>query len=171
MSIYTESGIQINLTKYPHLRLKDCEDYKLISKFYFKEVDFIWWNPQEKCLYLSDFKDFRDVQSGAKIDRIIPNLADKSMHVLALLCSIWLNTEGSREIASFFGSNLPPEALRKSEVKIIHVINCPPVFDMHFSSVNSEFMSRFSAFSTLFDIKTSLILPIGSAKKYFDVFI
>lgn len=170
MSIYTESGIRINLSNHPHLRLKDCQGYKSISEFFFKEVDFIWWSSEESCLYLSDFKDFSDAQSTKKIDNVISNLVDKSAHVLTILSSIWLNTKGSSEIAEFFRLHLPQVALGRVEVKVVHIINCPSIFDMHFSAVNSAFMKRFGAYSQLFDIQTSLVLPIGKARQYFDVF-
>ncbi len=171
MSIYTESGIRINLTNYPHLRLKNCQVYeKDLSVFYFKEVDFIWWNPNENCLYLSDFKDFADVQSAGRIEKVIPNLIDKSIHVLGLISSVWLQMEGSQEIAGFFREHLPEDALIKVELKIIHIINCPPIFDMHFSAVNSKFMERFGAYHKLYDIETSLVLPIGKAREFLDVF-
>lgn len=170
MSIYTESGISINLSKYPHLRLKDCEGYQSISEFFFKEVDFIWWSQQDNCLYLSDFKDFSNAQSRSKIEKVIPNLVDKTVHSLTVLSTIWLNTNGASDITKFFKEHLPQTVLTKVEVKIIHVINCASIFDMHFSAINSAFMQRFGAFHKLFDIETSLILPISKAQQYFDVF-
>jgi hypothetical protein len=171
MSIYRESNITINLTNYPHLRLKDCRLYKEeLSQSFFKEVDFIWWNPNEKCLYLSDFKDFSTVQSTNKISKVIPNLVDKSIHVLNILTSIWLETKGSQELTHFFKQYLPEQTVKKTSIKIVHIINCDSIFDMHFAAINSEFMSRFGAFSILFDIETSIVLPIGRAKKLLDVF-
>lgn len=59
MAAYTETGITIDLTNFPHCRLKDCEQHKELSHYFFKEADFMWWDPQENCIYTLTSKTCR----------------------------------------------------------------------------------------------------------------
>lgn len=165
MAAYTETGITIDLTNFPHCRLKDCEQHKELSHYFFKEADFMWWDPQENCIYISDFKDLSEMTKGKDIEKLVPNLVEKSVHVLTVLASTWLGCERGKPYRDFF-----PEPFRaKQKVKIAHVVKCPAAFNAYFGAVNTQFRSRFYAFEFLFDVEEALVLNIENARKYLPV--
>lgn len=162
MSKYRESGISIDLTNHPHCRLKDCKLHQELSHYYFKEADFIWWDAATDCIYISDFKDLSQMKKEKDIQDLIPNLVQKSIHVLSVFSSVWLQFEGGKPYSAFF----PAPLKVKQKIRIMHIVNCPPEFNAYFSFVNTQFRSRFYAFEHLFDIDEALILNLENARKY-----
>ncbi|MEQ1744601.1 MAG: hypothetical protein ABMA02_04190 [Saprospiraceae bacterium] len=102
---------------------------------------------------------------GKDIERLVPNLVEKSIHVLAVLTSSWLDCEGGKPFCDFF----PEPFQARQKVKIAHVVKCPPAFNAHFGFINSQFRSRFYAFEFLFDVEEALVLNIENARKYLPV--
>ena len=56
---YTESGITIDLPdEIEFFCFENCEGYRILSGYHFKEMDIGWYDSSENTLYLVELKDF-----------------------------------------------------------------------------------------------------------------
>jgi hypothetical protein len=167
-NIYTEGAINIDLSAYSHFRFETCEGYRNISGANIKEIDFGWWNDDEECLYLLEIKDYTaNPNRIVKKDEsrvLIENLWKKSVDVIVMLSSVWLDNIGSREIKSC----LPIHVQRKCKIKIFHLLKCDKSLEPHLSPINDKLKDRFRGYKQLYEnILTFKIISARQAEKIF----
>lgn len=166
---YVESGIEVDLGKFSHCRFEICPGYQSIKGDNIKEIDFGWWNEDEKCFYLLELKDYSNIPGKLKenSEKLLENLWKKSLDMVIMLAAVWLKTGGSSNITSCF----PPEAVTNSKcrIKIFHLINCTTNSEPHLLWLNDKLKNKFKGYQKLFDnIRMCKIISIRKAENMFD---
>jgi hypothetical protein len=133
-----------------------------------KEIDFGWWNSEEKCLYLLELKDYTSVQASLedreKSEKLIHTLWKKSLDVMIMLSAVWLNSEGSRDIKPCFQAGMNKECT----IRIYHLINCDKTFEPHLLPLNTRLINCFKGYRRLFDnIRAFRIISARQAERIF----
>lgn len=147
-SKYVESGMIVDLSAFPHFRFEDCKAHQRLH--HIKEIDFGWWNKNEKCLYLLELKSLNKVKAEYRLNKahqFIDNLWKKSIDVLTILTAVWLENNGANEIKNC----LPQQIHQKCNMRFYHLINCNIAFEPHLPFVNDTLKQRFRGYCRLFE--------------------
>ena len=165
-ALYTESGMKVDLSEFSHFRFETCAAHRALNGI--KEIDFGWWDDDEKCIILLELKGLHKVRKDKRPEKaamFLDNLWKKSLDVVTMLSAVWLKTKGSNGIKKC----LPEEVHKKREIKIYHLINCEPAFEPHLMTLHTKLRQKFSGYLSLFDniIKFQVISSRQAEQKIF----
>ena len=166
---YTESGITIDLPEeIEFFCFENCEGYRMLSGYHFKEMDIGWYNPSEDILYLIELKDFtsKNIREKEIAKQVVFDLIKKSIDSIAMIMAVKADTPYS----SFIRPCLPPSfKVSTSKITIIHIINCSEDKKTDIQFLRDKFQEHFAAYKKLFAIKHCTVVSVEQAKKFLPV--
>ena len=160
MSIYTESGLTVNLTGYVHHRFQDLQAYKKLSGQHIKEMDFFWLEPvgadqpDTDTLIGLELKGYD--QTAFDVEKLLANLLQKVKDSLAMLHAAWLNTG----VGATLKQQLPVDYSSyrtQRKIKLIMLINASSAQSSQLSALRAQFKNKVKGIENLYGVQTSLV--------------
>jgi hypothetical protein len=93
MRVYRESNLEVVLPVNEEFRFGDCPAYRTLSGANLKEMDFGWWDAENKTLWLMEVKDYSQLalEERLPID-LFDTFVNKATDSLMMLASAWFGS-------------------------------------------------------------------------------
>ena len=160
---HTENGITVNFPDTNYFQYEGCPAYITIKGQGVCEMDFVWWQRADNTLWMIELKGFYDrtnplheppdLSNDAKIEKILKNLYDKSVHTLCMVENNRVNT------ASCHGFPITMH----TRYKIIHLVSVHPSHELYLQPLSDKLKLRLATFRALYNVSSVAIVSYQRA--------
>ncbi|AYL93915.1 hypothetical protein [Mucilaginibacter celer] len=149
MPFLTESNITLTFPDANGLRIANCNGYKALSGFSFKEMDACWYEQNSNTYWLFELKDF----SSAALDKksIEERSWDIAKKAYDSLC-FFLSSKNQYPFAVDIDPCLPYVPDVNTEFKFVTIIHCDSSQRAGVQLINEKFRNKFKPYAELFNI-------------------
>lgn len=160
----SESNISLHFPDHRYFRFQDCEGYKKLSGYHFKEMDACWYDIEKNTCWLFELKDFSVavLEANTVKDKVL-ELMKKSVDSLAMITAIRHSYASATQLTTC----LPEDILidHHTTLKFISIIHCSRSQRPNIQLLREQYKDRFKAYATLFNINTFTVMDYESAKR------
>ena len=169
MSLFVESGVQVDLTGKPHFRFQDLESYRTIKGQHVQEMAYCWLDAEKPVML--ELKAYSEEVEHAKqenttVDEFIAYLIQKTTpkvwDSLLMFSACWLPTDKG---LAFRNELDPTFHTHIQQIGIIIVLDVPDWFKPQFASLKKRFRTVLKGKMALFDIRSLIVCMPGQLKK------
>ncbi len=157
MTVYKESGLNIDLSDFSHFRFKDLPTYEKLNSHSIKEMDFVF--VYQDIFFVLEVKDYTqglgyqtEKEIKEQLIELPKNLVKKVQDSLLLLSAISLNIgKGAllREESQF--------ELKLENAHLIIGLRLPDTLASHHSTISQSVKSSTHGYAHLFDLKIGVV--------------
>lgn len=145
---FIESNITLNFPDNNFFRFADCEGYRVLSGYNFKEMDACWYDNTHNLYWLIELKDFTNaaLDNHQNVESRAWNLLIKAVDSLCMFLSC------KHTYTYSINQCLPFVPDLQTEFKFISIVHCNPAQAGDVQLINNSFRSKFKPYALLFGI-------------------
>lgn len=164
MSVYTESGIRVDLSGKAHHLFERLSTYLYLKGQCVKEMDFCWLEPSvtnvetgtqsPEVLICLELKGYQD--TAIPVDDLLAILEQKAKDTLLMFCAAWLDRGKGKDLAVEL-----PEAYRSYDptrkLRLIMLIDADNSQAQALTALKDKLRNRLLGMTHLLDFKLTLV--------------
>lgn len=147
MTVYQESGLQLDLPAGQHFRFADLAPYKVLSGKNLKEMDFAWVH--EGKLFLLEVRSYSGVTTtltgvdfvpvkGQPVPHRFETLIDKVTDSMLMLLAAWAGSAWGQQLSAA----LPAPAQSVVPLKFVIAVELPAALTIHLQGLRDSLNAR-----------------------------
>lgn len=161
MSLFVESGIELDLTGKPHFRFTNLKAYQAICGQHVQEMDYCWiYNDELILLEVKSYSEESDIARQAELtpdkftDYLVQKTVPKIWDSLLMLSACWLSTQKGLlfrcELSDVFHT-------LAGKIRIVIVVDLPDNLKTYFPTIRDRFQTVSKGKLALFDCKNLIV--------------
>ena len=152
----TESGTTLTFPDKNYFRFQDCDAYRSLSGFHFKEMDACWYETSSDVYWLIELKDYRsaNLKDAKGIESRAWDIVKKAVDTL----NMFLACRHNYSLSPGFAACMNRAPAGATKLKVVSIIQCDHGQRADVQLLRDAFRSRFKAYALLFDIDTYTVV-------------